>query len=121
MIKLKRKLIPISLAIPSLLALSATAGWTPLVTESGTGFDGYADSGGLVYGGYSRPGFQLNCHFTGGYYPWGGGAWQSLYDVWKTTDSWYMGVQFNAPVAIGVADCRQGSSNLGYGSVQWYN
>ena len=76
MINLKRTLTPIRLAIPSLLALSATAAWTPTVTTLETGFSASVNPANpatcnVGYCNVSEP--SKTIHFLSMYYD--GSSW----------------------------------------------
>src|SRR5689334_10175843 len=65
----KRRLLPIRLALPTLVAVSVTAAWSPTITTVGTGFSAsYSTTTPEVFAQYSRTGFSLNLYYYAGYY-----------------------------------------------------
>lgn len=121
MTNLKRTLTPIRLAIPSLLALSATAAWSPQITTSGTGF--YADAGSLPFAGaqYDRPGVQINTYSYSGYYPCGGGGIQ--YDDAPDYDfgdlKTVVVLEDHPTACVLVGSITDFGSGTGYASLTW--
>jgi hypothetical protein len=59
----KSRLKPVRLAIPTLLAVSATAAWSPTVSWAGTGFSATADtSTPKITAKYLNPGHSLTLY-----------------------------------------------------------
>lgn len=122
MTNLKRALIPIRLAIPSLLALSATAAWSPQITTSGTGFWAMANTSlGRVGAGYDRPGVPISAYSYAGWYPCGGGS-----ITYTFPPGWFFGDdqavtcgQSHPPACTQVALITDGDSGTGSASIFW--
>ena len=117
--------MPISLAIPSILTLSATAAWTPLVTVTGAGF-------GAQYDAVSNPGDATTYYFWmnhpknlysySGCYPSGGGSF-----VYQTTAAWTFGdnvgveaKKTHLPAGTLIASITDGGTGLANVSLTWH-
>jgi hypothetical protein len=115
-----------NLAVPSLLALSAAAAWSPQITTAGTGFSANitypAANTATLFVEYYDPGRPKNINFSAGYFPTGGGSWQSLVNTWIYTDNQSMTYSSitSPPVATAAASASDGGSGTAYASVTWY-
>jgi hypothetical protein len=124
MTKLKRSLTPIRLAIPSLLALSATAAWTPVTTIAGTGFGAGTNTqvpNAAVLGYYDNVAVPKTLYLWSGYFGSGGGAWTEIEDEIKANigrSIRVIGGVNNPPIGHAVASRSEvGGSGIGYAAI----
>ncbi len=116
----KRRLLPISLLVPSLLALSATAQWNPYPSTWGTGFySGYAitDNGNTanVLAGYYNPNVPQTLLYQAALEA-PDGSWSYSPEFAQYSDNFYAVTQASYPANIGVSIILWSSPETGLAS-----